>query len=152
MKYAILLIALFAAGCGELAVKKPAVRQADKRDEVVLYALGLMGVDYRFGGKNPSSGLDCSGMVSYIYKNAVGMNLPHNAYKIEKIVRRIGPDELKPGDLVFFDTLHRHYSHVGIYIGNGRFVHAPGSDGKIRISNLASRYFSRRFDGAGTLF
>ncbi len=152
MKYILFLIVLLAAGCGEAPVRKEAVNPPDKRDEVVLYALGLMDVDYRFGGGNPSSGLDCSGMVSYIYKNAVGMKLPHNAYRIAKISRKIGRDELKPGDLVFFDTLHRPYSHVGIYIGKGRFVHAPGSDGKIRISNLSSRYFSSRFDGARTLF
>ncbi len=154
MKYLILLIVLLAAGCGEAPVRKQeaAPPQTGMRDEVVLYALGLMGVDYRFGGKNPSSGLDCSGMVSYIYKNAVGMDLPHNASRIEKMARKIEPAALKPGDLVFFDTQHRHYSHVGIYIGNGRFVHAPGTDGKIKISNLSSGYFARRFDGAGTLF
>ncbi|MHB1300233.1 MAG: C40 family peptidase [Burkholderiales bacterium] len=154
MKSLIFFAVLFVAGCGEVPVRKQeaAPLQAEKRDEVVLYALGLMGVDYRFGGKNPSSGLDCSGMVSYIYKNAVGMDLPHNASRIEKMAKRIEPGALKPGDLVFFDTQHRHYSHVGIYIGNGRFVHAPGTDGKIKISNLSSGYFARRFDGAGTFF
>ncbi len=152
IKYAFILIALFVAGCGEVEVRKQAAQPVDKRGEVVLYALGLMGVDYRFGGKNPSSGFDCSGMVSYIYKNAVGMNLPHNAYKIAKISRRIEADQLKPGDLVFFDTAHRPYSHVGIYIGKGEFVHAPGNDGKIRIGKLSSDYFARRFEGAGTLF
>ena len=126
--------------------------QANGRDEVVLYALGLMDVDYRFGGKNPKSGFDCSGMVSYIYKHAVGMDLPHNAYRIAKITRKISRSELKPGDLVFFDTQHRPYSHVGIYIGKGRFVHAPGTDGKIKISTLSSHYFARRFEAAGTLF
>lgn len=153
MKYLVLIVALFAAGCGEVPVRHPApLQRADMRDEVVLYALGLMGVDYRFGGKNPSSGFDCSGMVSYIYKHAAGMDLPHNAYQIAKLSRKIEETALKPGDLVFFDTQHRHFSHVGIYIGNGRFVHAPGSDGQIRISNLTSGYFARRFDGAGTLF
>lgn len=152
----VLLVAIIVAGCGEVAVQEPEQRpqpaQPGKRDEVVLYALGLMGVDYRFGGKNPSSGFDCSGMVSYIYKNAVGVNLPHNAYRIAQISKRIGLSQIKPGDLVFFDTLHRPFSHVGIYIGNGRFVHAPGNSGKIRISNLSSGYFAKRFDGAGTLF
>ena len=152
IKHAVILIALLVAGCGGVEVSRPPVQAENKRGEVVLYALGLMGVDYRFGGKNPSSGFDCSGMVSYIYKNAVGMSLPHNAYEIAKISRRIEPDQLRPGDLVFFDTEHRPYSHVGIYIGKGKFVHAPESDGKIRIGRLSSRYFAKRFEGAGTLF
>lgn len=152
----VLLLAVFAAGCGGVATRKhehpPLSAQTEKRDEVVLYALGLMGMDYRFGGKNPSSGFDCSGMVSYIYKNAAGMDLPHNAYKIAQISKKIDLSHIRPGDLVFFDTLHRHFSHVGIYIGNGKFVHAPGSNGKIKISNLTSGYFASRLDGAGTLF
>lgn len=152
MKSLILLVFLLVAGCGGMPVKQEAPPQANGRDEVVLYALGLMDVDYRFGGRNPSSGMDCSGMVSYIYKHAVGMDLPHNAYRISKISRKIPMSEIRPGDLVFFDTQHRPYSHVGIYIGKGRFVHAPGTDGKIKISNLSSRYFARRLEGAGTLF
>ncbi|MBY0578166.1 MAG: C40 family peptidase [Burkholderiales bacterium] len=152
----VLLVVVFAAGCGGVVVKKsepiPSSAQAGSRDEVVLYALGLMDTDYRFGGKNPSSGFDCSGMVSYIYKNAVGMNLPHNAYRIAQISKKIEMSQIRPGDLVFFDTQHRPFSHVGIYIGNGKFVHAPGSNGKIRIGTISSGYFAKRLDGAGTLF
>lgn len=150
----IVLVFLLIAGCSVAPVRQvpetPA--QASSRDEVVLYAMGLMGVNYRFGGKNPSSGMDCSGMVSYIYKHAVGMNLPHNAYRIAKISRRISMKEIRPGDLVFFNTQHRPYSHVGIYIGQGRFIHAPGTDGRIKISTLSSRYFARHLEGARTLF
>lgn len=125
---------------------------AEKSDEVVMYAMGLMGTDYRFGGNNPESGLDCSGMVSYIYRQAVGLDLPHNAYQIAQLGRKIPVSELRPGDLVFFNTLHRPYSHVGIYIGNGRFIHAPATNGKISISSLKSPYFAKRFDGARSFF
>lgn len=152
MNRLIVLLFLLVAGCSVAPVKQEAPAHVGSRDEVVLYAMGLMGVDYRFGGKNPSSGMDCSGMVSYIYKNAVGMNLPHNAYRIAKISRSIAMSEIQPGDLVFFNTQHRSYSHVGIYIGKGRFIHAPGTDGKIKISNLSSRYFARHLEGARTLF
>jgi cell wall-associated NlpC family hydrolase len=120
--------------------------------EIVMYALGLMDIDYRFGGDNPESGLDCSGMVSYIYNNAVGIRLPHNAYEIARLGREITETELQPGDLVFFNTLNRPYSHVGIYIGNGRFIHAPSTNGKIRVSSLKNSYYAKHYEGARSFF
>lgn len=163
--YPVSLLFMLLAGCAGSAVQKSAVApvlapvpasapaaQVDKGNEVVLYALGLIGIDYRFGGKNPDSGLDCSGMVSYIYKNAVGLDLPHNAAQIARMSKAMEISEIKPGDLIFFDTRHKAYSHVGIYIGNGRFVHAPGTSGKIKISDLGSSYFAKRIDRAGSLF
>ncbi len=120
--------------------------------EVVLYALGLLNVDYRFGGANPESGLDCSGMVSYIYEQAVGVRLPHNAAQIARLGREVARDELEPGDLVFFNTMNRQYSHVGIYIGEDRFVHAPATNGRIKVSSLRSSYFAQRFDAARRYF
>lgn len=116
-----------------------------------MYALGLIGIDYRFGGKNPERGLDCSGMVAYIFKNAIGLNLVGNARQIASLARQIDATELRPGDLVFFNIQNRAYSHVGIYIGNNRFVHAPGANGKIKISDLKSGYYSQVFQAAATL-
>lgn len=120
--------------------------------EVVIYALGLMDVDYRFGGKNPESGLDCSGMVSHIYRNALGIELPPSAARIAQIGRKIEATSLAPGDLVFFNTTGKPFSHVGIYLGDDRFIHAPGSNGKIKISSLKAAYYAKRLEAARTLF
>lgn len=120
-------------------------------EEVVLYAYGLMGTGYRFGGRNPEAGLDCSGMVSYIVEQVSGKRLPHNAAEIAQNTRPIKRKALQPGDLVFFNTLRRAHSHMGVYLGDGRFIHAPNSRGTVRIDTLSNRYWSRAFDGARTL-
>ncbi|TCV88977.1 C40 family peptidase [Sulfurirhabdus autotrophica] len=123
-----------------------------KSKEVVMYAMGLMGIDYQFGGSNPESGLDCSGMVSYIFNNALGMSLPHNAQQIAQLGREIPLAKMQPGDLVFFNTLNRSFSHVGIYIGDDRFIHAPSTNGKIRISSLKTSYYAQRVEAARSFF
>lgn len=122
----------------------------DQGNEVVMLAMALMDSDYHFGGSNPESGLDCSGMVSYIYQQALGLKLPHNAAQIAQVGREISLSGLSPGDLVFFNTTGQPFSHVGIYIGDDRFIHAPGQDGKIRIGNLKSGYFEKRLEAART--
>jgi len=119
--------------------------------ELVLYALGLLDTGYRFGGRNPDAGLDCSGMVSYIVEQISGRSLPHNAASIADRTRPIDPSELQPGDLVFFNTLKKRHSHMGIYIGDGKFVHAPSSRGVVRVERLDNRYFAPRIDGARSL-
>ncbi|MDD2875523.1 MAG: C40 family peptidase [Azoarcus sp.] len=119
--------------------------------ELVLYALGLLDTGYRFGGRNPDAGLDCSGMVSYIVEQISGRALPHNAASIADRTRPIDPSELQPGDLVFFNTLNKRHSHMGIYIGDGKFVHAPSSRGVVRVERLDNRYFAPRIDGARSL-
>lgn len=119
--------------------------------EMVIFALGLLDTGYRFGGRNPEAGLDCSGMVSYIVEQISGRRLPHNAAQIARVTRPIGREALQPGDLVFFNTSKRPYSHMGIYMGDGRFVHAPSSRGKVRIERMDNPYFQPRFDGARTL-
>ena len=120
--------------------------------EILMYTLGLLDLDYRFGGSNPEAGLDCSGMVSYIYQNAVGVKLPHNAAQIAGVARPIETSRMQVGDLVFFNTMNRPFSHMGIYIGDGKFVHAPRSNSTIRVERLDNRYFAARFEGARTLF
>jgi hypothetical protein len=120
--------------------------------EVVMYALGLIGTDYRFGGKNPSAGLDCSGMVAYIFQQAARYSISGSAADIAKKGRAVRPEAIRPGDLVFFNTLGRPRSHVGIYIGDLRFVHAPSSNGQVRIDNLDDNYYSSRFEEARHYF
>lgn len=119
--------------------------------EMVIFALGLLDTGYRFGGRNPDAGLDCSGMVSYIVEQISGRRLPHNAAEIAGRTRPIELASIRPGDLVFFNTMDRPYSHMGIYMGDGKFVHAPSSRGRIRVERLDNPYFRTRIDGARTL-
>lgn len=125
---------------------------SEKGNEIALYALGLIDTAYRFGGKNPEAGLDCSGMVSYIYDRAVGLKVHGSAADIARRGRPIERVALRPGDLVFFNTRNRPYSHVGIYLGDDRFVHAPSTNGRVRIDALANRYYAQRFEAARTFF
>ncbi len=120
--------------------------------EVVMYALGLLDVGYQFGGSNPEAGLDCSGMVRFVYKEAVGVDLPHSAAALAHQARPVINTNLQAGDLVFFNTSGYPYSHVGIYLGDNKFVHAPSSRGRVRVESLDSPYFARRFQGGRTLF
>src|SRR5437879_9076367 len=101
------------------------VLQSERGNDIVIYSLGLIDTNYRFGGKNPEAGLDCSGMVSYVYKQAAGLNVVGNAAAIARQGREVPKSELRAGDLVFFNTMNRPFSHVGIYIGDGRFINAP---------------------------
>jgi len=121
-------------------------------NEIVIFSLGLLDTGYRFGGSNPDAGLDCSGMVSYVVEQVAGKRLPHNAAQIAAITRPVERDALRPADLVFFNTDGHTYSHMGIYLGDGRFVHAPSSKGSVRIERLDSSYFASRFSGARSLF
>lgn len=127
-------------------------RASEKANDVVLYALSLLDTGYRFGGKNPDAGLDCSGMVSYIFERAAGMRVSGSAADIARQGRAVGRDRLQPGDLVFFNTLGRSFSHVGVYIGDERFVHAPSTNGKVRIDRLTDRYFAPRYEAARSYF
>lgn len=120
--------------------------------DVVIFALGLVETGYRFGGKNPEAGLDCSGMVNYVFRQAASFRLQGSTAELARQGRPVAPAQLRPGDLVFFNTLERPYSHVGIYIGEGRFVHAPSSRGKVRIDSLRQGWFAARFEEGRTYF
>ena len=159
LRYAfIVALALSLIACGSVpptpARDRPARSNnySEKGIEVTLFALGLIDTGYRFGGKNPEAGLDCSGMVAYIYDKAAGMEVRGSAADIARRGRPIDRDDLRPGDLVFFNTLGRSYSHVGVYIGNDRFVHAPSSGGRVRIDALGQRYYAQRFEEARSYF
>ena len=118
----------------------------------MLYALGLLETGYRFGGKNPEAGFDCSGMVAYVYSNAIGLLVGGSAADIARRGKSVGRDGLRPGDLVFFNTLNRSFSHVGIYIGEDRFIHAPSTNGSVRIDEMGSDYYASRFEAARSYF
>lgn len=159
----LLVVVLLLAGCGGLpsifgdggkvspggtAIGTAAAPPTEPARNVVVFALGLMETGYRFGGKNPEAGLDCSGMVSYVFDKAAGLRLKGSAADIAQHGRSVSLDEIKPGDLVFFNTRQRPHSHVGIYIGDGRFVHAPSSKGSVRAESLYTGWFASRFEEA----
>ncbi|MCX7898142.1 MAG: NlpC/P60 family protein [Rhodocyclaceae bacterium] len=158
MRIVVAILGLLLAGCGALVVTPPApaAREKAPRDprahEVVLYALSLVDIGYRFGGKNPSAGLDCSGMVSYVFERAANMKLVGSAAEIARKGRPIEREGLEPGDLVFFDTRGGPHTHVGIYVGDKRFVHAPSENGRVRIDRLDDGWFASRFTEARTYF
>lgn len=116
--------------------------------EVLMNALSLTGIKYRYGGSSPETGFDCSGFVRYVFSEAASIALPHNARAISQIGRIISPEELQPGDLVFYNTMKSAFSHVGIYLGNNKFIHAPSSGGGIHVVNMTDNYWSKRFNGA----
>ncbi len=117
-------------------------------DSIVFHALAMIGVGYKRGGKGPASGLDCSGLVRYVYHEANGVDLPSTSRELSRFGEKVARDALQPGDLVFYNTLRRAFSHVGIYLGENRFIHAPSSGGEVRIDDMTSAYWVKRFDGA----
>jgi len=122
---------------------------ATPSDDIPLYAVSLVGSPYRLGGTSPETGLDCSGFVGHVFKQTTGILLPRDSRAISETAQPLAQAELQPGDLVFFNTLNRAFSHVGIYLGDDRFVHAASSrTGAVMVSNLGDRYWRERFDGA----
>ncbi|TAM05910.1 MAG: peptidoglycan endopeptidase [Paraburkholderia sp.] len=121
---------------------------AGKAGDVVVGALNMIGVRYRWGGSTPDSGLDCSGFVRYVFQDTLGMSLPRRAEEMSRVGEKVSMRNLKPGDLVFFNTMRRTFSHVGIYIGDNKFVHSPSTGSTIRVDDLDDGYWEKRFTGA----
>jgi cell wall-associated NlpC family hydrolase len=111
-------------------------------------ALDLIGIRYKWGGATPASGLDCSGLVQFVFQQVTGVTLPRSTKELSRIGERVTLADLQPGDLVFFNTLKRSFSHVGIYIGANRFVHAPRTGGSIRTDDMSFAYWAKRYNGA----
>ncbi|KVH61967.1 hydrolase Nlp/P60 [Burkholderia sp. MSMB1072] len=117
------------------------------QEEISIQAMSLVGVPYRWGGNTPASGFDCSGLVRYVIGRAADVNLPRTTADMSGRGVAIEPDEIAPGDLIFFNTTGRPHSHVGIYVGKLRFVNAPSSGGTVRLDYLTNPYWAKRFDG-----
>ncbi len=115
---------------------------------MLFQVLSSIGVDYKYGGASHATGFDCSGLVAHVFREGYGVVLPRNTFGQSQAGRPVGPDELLPGDLVFYNTLNRPFSHVGIYLGDGRFIHAPRTGAAVRIEALNNAYWSRRWNGA----
>lgn len=119
-----------------------------RASELALHAMGMIGIHYKYGGNTPESGLDCSGLVRYVFKEAWGSDLPRTAVEISRVGETISQKDLQPGDLVFYNTLKRGFSHVGIYLGNSKFIHSPSAGGRVRIESMEVSYWKQRFNGA----
>ena len=121
------------------------------RDKVILAAHDSLGIPYRFGGDSPKRGFDCSGLTHYAYQTS-GIDIPRTAYEQYRHRQRVSDMNLRPGDLVFFKKWFHKVSHVGIYLGHGKFAHSPNKGKTVRISNLNDRYWKKRYAGAGNYF
>ena len=119
--------------------------------DVAGYALGLIGVNYKFGGNTPESGLDCSGLVRYVFQEVTGFTLPRTSKELSGVGTKVGIADLKAGDLVFFNTRRFPNSHVGIYLGDNTFIHAPSRGREVEIAQLSASYWQKHFNGARRL-
>jgi hypothetical protein len=134
---------------GKLPDPPPPPPAENPGSDIVMRALGLTGVRYRYGGNTPTTGFDCSGFVRWVFRDVDGIELPRSSGAMARIERpAVEPDELAPGDLVFFRIRGQRVSHVGIYVGEGRFVHAPSRGGKVRVDEMDDAYWKRRYAGA----
>ncbi len=120
----------------------------DSTSGLIDKAMSLIGTPYKRGGLSEDTGFDCSGFVRTIYQQTFGLVLPHRAAEQAKLTLKIDPKELKPGDLVFYNTMRRAFSHVGVYIGDGKFVHSPRAGGEVRVEDMKDSYWIKRFNGA----
>lgn len=135
--------------CAALALGPAAANEILPTVDIPMYAVSLVGTPYRLGGSDPQQGLDCSGFVNHVFRQTAGLQLPRESQAISQVGLELDPAELQPGDLVFFNTLDRPFSHVGIYLGDNRFVHAASSrSGGVMLSSLSDSYWSLRFEGA----
>lgn len=121
---------------------------ASKASDLVMTALGFLGVPYRRGGEDAAVGFDCSGFVRSTYEQTLGLVLPRRAEEQAKATTKIPREELRPGDLVFFNTMRRAFSHVGIYLGDGKFIHSPRPGHQVRVEDMRVAYWNKRFNGA----
>ena len=146
MKFILLLSVLLLSAC---ASEKPYVQgQHGNASILASYARSLVGTRYKYGGNSPDSGFDCSGFVSHVFSHSLGISLPRSTGEISRAGKSVRSNDLRTGDLVFFDTLHRKFSHVGIYLGDEHFIHAPSSGGSVRVENILDDYWRRSYNGA----
>lgn len=123
-------------------------RYSQGAQELVIKGLEFVGVRYRRGGTDPDTGLDCSGFVRHVFQESLGLMLPRSAKDMSQVGEKVDNTELRPGDLVFFNTMRRTFSHVGIYLGNNQFLHSPKPGGEVRVEDMRQSYWVSRYNGA----
>lgn len=150
----LIVICLCAATGAALAqsTAAPAEQGQNAVSTLIDKGFGFLGIKYLFGGTGPEmGGFDCSGLVRKVFGDALGLNLPRTAAEMARIGDKVGSKDLKPGDLVFFNTMRRAFSHVGIYVGDNKFLHSPSRGGVVRVEEIDSSYWMKRFNGARRL-
>ncbi|NDC09247.1 MAG: peptidoglycan endopeptidase [Oxalobacteraceae bacterium] len=120
----------------------------DRATNLAIEAMSLVGIHYRRGGNSPEHGLDCSGLVRYVFKQSNDIDLPRTSVEMSRVGEQVDKKDLQPGDLVFFNTLRRTFSHVGIYLGDNKFIHAPTPGSAVRVESMDLNYWKARFNGA----
>ena len=149
-----ILLLLLCSACGttqrEFSAPRPGSvgPQNDAMNDLAIYAMSLADTPYRYGGNSPVDGFDCSGFVRYVFEKSLEWKLPRTTQEMSRMGEQLEEDQLRPGDLVFFNTQQHPYSHVGIYVGDNRFVHAPKSGKSITVANMREHYWRVRYDGA----
>jgi cell wall-associated NlpC family hydrolase len=145
------LVPLQQAGRTLVEASQSAGRAAgDAASDLVVSAMNFLGVPYRRGGNSAEQGFDCSGFTRHLFESTIGLVLPRRSDEqaLKAGLQEVQKSELQPGDLVFFNTMRRAFSHVGVYIGEGRFIHSPRAGGQVRVESMGEGYWTRRFDGA----
>lgn len=152
-------LALLLQGCGTtkppMSQARPVAQRSEQSVErgrdVALYAMSLLDQGYRWSGRGPTTGFDCSGLVVHVFREAAGLDLNGNAAALSRQSRPVQAGALQAGDLLFFNTLGQPNSHVGVYVGQGKFVHAANERSGVRMDRLSDRYYAARFEGAKTM-
>ena len=147
MKFILLLFILLLSACAS-AKSDGRIADSTATQNIASYARSLIGVPYKFRGDSPSTGFDCSGFVGHVFRHTTGIKLPRSSHEISQVGQAIRQGDLHIGDLVFFNTMQHRSSHVGIYMGEDRFIHAPSSGGRVRMENMRDAYWGKHYDGA----
>jgi cell wall-associated NlpC family hydrolase len=143
-----LLLLLSACASSPQRSGTTALTPDEKMNELVMYSLGLADTPYHFGGNSPDNGFDCSGFVDHVFRHSLGISLPRTSHEISQLGMTVNKAHLRPGDLVFYNTQHSAYSHVGIYVGEDKFIHAPKTGSQIRVEKMNEKYWLNRYNGA----
>ena len=148
----LLIIILFAllSACGSAPQRAGSGENYpdEKMNELVMYAMSLADTPYHYGGNSPVNGFDCSGFVDHVFRHSLGITLPRTSRELSHVGVSVNIRQLRPGDLVFYNTQHSSYSHVGIYVGDDKFVHAPKTGSQIRVEKMNEKYWLNRYNGA----
>jgi cell wall-associated NlpC family hydrolase len=155
MKYfSTLFVILLLSACGsqpsrqESPVSIAPSNEESQMNNMAIYAMSLSDTRYKWGGTSRANGFDCSGFVQFVFQNSLGLQLPRTSAEMSRVGTPLAPTQLRPGDLVFFNTTRTPNSHVGIFIGENRFVHSPKTGKAISIASLNDKYWNARFNGA----